>query len=85
VWGGKAKAFWAAAGQPPHFCFIAFLDSPCDETPKNAMNKTGKTTEGGGKKRRKTKATFFVMSSDDFFSENNPPCCKTPNTAIKKQ
>jgi hypothetical protein len=47
-----------------------FFNSPCYETPKNAVKKiSNKTTEGGKKKRREKKAAFFVMSPDDFFRE----------------
>jgi hypothetical protein len=52
------------------FFFMAFLNSPCHETPKNAIKqKSNKTTEGGKKKRREKKAAFFVMSRDGLFLE----------------
>jgi hypothetical protein len=42
------------------FFFMAFLNSPCYETPKNAIKKkSNKTTEGGKKKRRKKKPHFL--------------------------
>jgi hypothetical protein len=46
---------------------IAFFNSPCYETPKNAIKKnSSKTTEGGGKKTEEKTPTFFVMSPDGF-------------------
>jgi hypothetical protein len=58
----------AAAEKIPRYFFIAFLNSPCYETPENVINKSGKTTEarkkenGGGKPPH-----LFVMSPDVFF------------------
>jgi hypothetical protein len=40
---------------------VAFLNSPCYETPKNVIKKSSKTTEDEKKK------PFFVMSPDGFF------------------
>jgi hypothetical protein len=49
------------------FFFIAFLNSPCYETPKNAIKtKSNKTTGGKKKKTEGKKAAFFVMSPDGF-------------------
>jgi hypothetical protein len=49
------------------FVLIAFLNSPCYETPKNAIKKSNQTTEGENKKTDEKKPTFFVMSPDGFF------------------
>jgi hypothetical protein len=51
------------------FFFMAFLNSPCYETPKNAIkkNRTKPTEGGGGKKTEEKKAAFFVMSPDGLF------------------
>jgi hypothetical protein len=72
------------------FFFMAFLNSPCHETPKNAIKKNRtkqprekKKTEGE-KKRRKKKAAFFVMSRDGLFRKKtfnvflNSPFYETP-------
>jgi hypothetical protein len=68
---------------------MAFLNSPCHETPKNAIKKkSNKTTEGEGGKNGGKKAAFFVM---DFFEKSffvflNSPCYETPNKKkIKKK
>jgi hypothetical protein len=73
------------------FFFIAFLNSPCYETPKNAIKQIEQNNRGREKKNRKqkTKATSFVMSPDGFlwifvFVFLNPPCYETPKNAIKK-
>jgi hypothetical protein len=46
------------------FFFIAFLNSPCYETPENAIkkNRTKQPREQKTKKTDEKKATFFVMS-----------------------
>jgi hypothetical protein len=44
------------------------LNSPCYETPKNAIKKIEQNNRGrGGKKTEEKQATFFVMSPDGFF------------------
>jgi hypothetical protein len=49
------------------FCFIAFLNFICYETPKNAIKKKSNQTADGEKKYMdETKATFSVMSPDGF-------------------
>jgi hypothetical protein len=49
--------------------FIAFLNSPCYKTPKNAIKTNrAKQPREGGKKRRGEKKNIFVMSPDVFFS-----------------
>jgi hypothetical protein len=70
---------------------MAFLNSPCHETPKNVIKKkSNKTTEGEKKKPEKKKAAFFVMSRDGLFRKKksvflNSPCCETPKkTPLKK-
>jgi hypothetical protein len=66
---------------------MAFLNSPCHETPKNAIKKKwNKTTKGGEKKTEEKKAAFFVMSRDgllkkvekSFFVFLNSPSYETP-------
>jgi hypothetical protein len=50
------------------FFFIAFLNSPCYETPKNAIKKNRtKQPRVKKKKTEEKKAAFFVMSPDGFF------------------
>jgi hypothetical protein len=52
------------------FFFIAFLNSPCYETPKNAIKIKKNRTKQPRVKKKKTeekKAAFFVMSPDGFF------------------
>jgi hypothetical protein len=44
------------------FFLIAFLNSPCYETPKNAIKKTEPNNQGEFKN-----ATWAVMSPDGFF------------------
>jgi hypothetical protein len=74
------------------FFFIAFLNSPCYETPKNAIKKkSNKTTEGKTKKTEEKKTAFFVMSPDGhffgkkvFFVFLNSPCYETPKKRLKK-
>jgi hypothetical protein len=51
--------------------FIAFLNSPCYETPKNAIKKNrAKQPREGEKETEGEKTTFFVMSPDGFFGGN---------------
>jgi hypothetical protein len=45
----KQLLFLAAAEILLRFVLIPFLNSPCYETPKNAIKKWSKTTEGGKK------------------------------------
>jgi hypothetical protein len=51
---------------------MAFLNSPCHETPKNAIkqkieqNNRGREKKNGGKK-----AAFFVMSRDGLFRKKS--------------
>jgi hypothetical protein len=70
---------------PPQITKIAFLNSPCYETP----NKCDKKIEQSNRGRKKTagkKTTFFVMSPDGFFLKEkkvfivflNSPCYETP-------
>jgi hypothetical protein len=49
------------------FVLMAFLNSPCHETPKNAIKKkSNKTTEGGGKKTDGKKSRIFCDEMDFF-------------------
>jgi hypothetical protein len=50
--------------------FIALLNSPCYETPKNAITKKIEQNNRGRKKKT-GKKTFFVMSPDAFLSKTN--------------
>jgi hypothetical protein len=64
---------------------IAFFNSPCYETPKNAITKIEQNNRGKKKKTEGKKATFFVMSPDVFFGfffvVLNSPCYETPKKA----
>jgi hypothetical protein len=73
------------------------LNSPCYETPKNAIKKNRakrKTNEGKNKKTEEKKAEFFVMSPDGFFPIPKPKkfyrvfltplVAKRPKTRLKK-
>jgi hypothetical protein len=71
------------------FFLIAFLNSPCYETPKNAIkkNRTKKSKEEK-KRTEEKKAAFFVMSPDDFSKKVfsvflNSPCYETPKKRLK--
>jgi hypothetical protein len=63
-WGEKKVPqvrFFGGCGTFPAIFFIAFLNSPCYETPENAIkkieqNNRGRKKENGGGK----KTTFFV-------------------------
>jgi hypothetical protein len=46
---------------------MAFLNSPCHETPKNAIKKIEQNNRGRKKKTEGKKAAFFVMSRDGLF------------------
>jgi hypothetical protein len=82
--------FLEAEGIFARFFFIAFLNSPCYETPKNATKKSKKSnkTTGGKKKTEEKKAAFFVMSPDGFFRGKvffvflNSPCYETPQKRL---
>jgi hypothetical protein len=64
---------------------MAFLNSPCHETPKNAIKKNNSTTynKGRGKKTEGKKSRIFCdeprWTFFDFFSVFlNSPCYETP-------
>jgi hypothetical protein len=62
----------AAAEKFPRFFLIAFLNSPCYETPKNAMKKkSSKTTEGGKKKPGGNKSRIFCDEPRWIFSKKS--------------
>jgi hypothetical protein len=74
------------------FFFIAFLNSPCCETPKNAIKKNrtpNETNRGREKKNGRKKAAFFVMSPDGLFRVFELPLLrnaqKTPQKKIDKK
>jgi hypothetical protein len=54
----------AAAESFLRFFLIAFLNSPCYETPKNAIKKIEQNNRGRKKKTEEKKPTSFVMSPD---------------------
>jgi hypothetical protein len=74
------------------FFFIAFLNSPCYETPKNAIKKNrAKQPWVKKKKTEGKKAAFFVMSPDGFFRKKVffvffelPLLRNAPKTPLKK-
>jgi hypothetical protein len=71
------------------FFLIAFLNSPCYETPKNVIQKKSNKTTEGEKKTEGKKTAFFVMSPWIFSKQNvfvflNSPCYETPKNAFKK-
>jgi hypothetical protein len=49
----------AAAENFPRDFFNRVFNSPCYETPKNAIKKSSKTTEGGKKKTEEKKPHIF--------------------------
>jgi hypothetical protein len=51
------------------FFFVAFFNSPCYETPKNAIKKTEQNQPREKTKTEGKKAAFFVMSPDGLFRE----------------
>jgi hypothetical protein len=63
---------------------MAFLNSPCHETPKNAIKKNRTKQPWEKKKTEEKKAAFFVMSRDGLFRKKvffrvlNSPCYETP-------
>jgi hypothetical protein len=65
------SAFFGGCGKVSAIFLIAFLNSPCYETPKNAIKKPTKTTEGEKRKKNggEKKPHFFVMSPDSFFEK----------------
>jgi hypothetical protein len=71
---------------------MAFLNSPCYETPKNAIEKkSNNTNRARGKKKTEEKSpAFFVMSPDEFFLFEfffcvflTPLVTKRPKNALK--
>jgi hypothetical protein len=54
--------FFGGCGNLSVFFLIAFLNSSCYETPKNAINKPSETT--GVQKEIEEKKHFLVMSPD---------------------
>jgi hypothetical protein len=60
--------------------FIAFLNSPCYETPKNAVKKKSNKTTEGGKKRDPEKSFFRVFELPLLRNAQ-----KTPFTKIDKK
>jgi hypothetical protein len=61
------------------------LNSPCYETPKNAIKKSNQTTEGGKKKNGRKKPDIFVMSPDAFFRVFELPSLRNAQkSALKK-
>jgi hypothetical protein len=77
----------AAAEKFSQFFLIAFFNSPCCETPKNAIKKNRakqpreKKNSGGQKCHH-----FCVMSPDGFcfYRVFELPCYETPKNGIKK-
>jgi hypothetical protein len=73
------------------FFFIAFLNSPCYETPKNVIKKNQtKQPREGGKKNGGEKSRIFCdeprwIFSDFFFVFLNSPCYETPKKRLKKK
>jgi hypothetical protein len=73
---------------------IVFLNSPCYETPKNAIKKSSKTTEGGrgggGGTEGQKKPRFCDEPRFCFFSKKkslvflNSTCYETPRNSIKE-
>jgi hypothetical protein len=69
--------------------FIAFLNSPCYETPRTffiAIKKTEPEPNNRGRKKKtdEKKVTFFVMSPDGFFRVFELPGYETPKKRVKK-
>jgi hypothetical protein len=65
------------------------LNSPCYETPKNAIKKIRTKPREKKKETDEKKATFFVMSPDGLFRNSfswffNSPCYETPKKRVKK-
>jgi hypothetical protein len=51
--------FLEAEGIFARFLFMAFLNSPCHETPKNAIKKNEQNNRGRKKKTEETNAAFL--------------------------
>jgi hypothetical protein len=73
----------AAAGNFPRFFLIAFLNSPCYETPKTAIKQIEQNNRG--RKKTEEKKTFFVMSPEkSFVVFFELPLLRNAQNAIKK-